>query len=327
MRFLVTGGSGFIGSHLVDLLLNEGHHVAVVDNFSTSTISNLETHLANTCLDVIEADISRTGSWQQAVKDSDRVVHLAGLASIIPSIDKPRSYFDVNVTGTLNLLEALTPSTMFLYAASSSCYGLNSKCPTSENEPIDTQYPYALTKYLGEELVLHWRKVYKTMATSLRLFNVYGTRSKSNNSYGAMFGTFLAQLNAKKPLTIVGNGEQKRDFVYVTDVAKAFYGCCISPSILPSIMNVGRGVPVSVNRIAQLLGGEVVFIPKRPGEPDVTHADIRLIRETIGWQPEISIEEGISILKENILMWKDAPVWTPTEISRATHSWFKQLSA
>ena len=180
------------------------------------------------------------------------------------------------------------------------------------------------TKRLGEELALHWADVYKLPAVSLRFFNVYGPRSRTGGTYGAVFGVFLAQKLAGKPLTIVGDGEQTRDFVYVTDVAKAILAAAES-DVSGRVYNVGVGNPVSVNRIAELIGGETVRIPKRPGEPDVTHADISCIAAELGWRPEISIEEGIASMLARIDDWKSAPVWTPEQINEATKDWFKYL--
>ena len=212
-----------------------------------------------------------------------------------------------------------------VYAASSSCYGIPDSYPTKENAEIRPQYPYALTKRLGEELVLHWAQVYKFPAVSLRFFNVYGTRSRTSGTYGAVFGVFLAQKLAKKPYTIVGDGKQTRDFTYVTDVCEAMIAASEKGTV-GEIYNVGSGKTVSVNRIAELLGGKIVFIPKRPGEPDCTFADITKIRRDTGWEPRISIEDGVKILMENIDYWRDAPIWDPEGIKVATNDWFKYLS-
>ena len=325
MKFAVTGGAGFIGSHLVDLLVLEGHEVVVIDNLSTSSLENIAIHIDGGRVEFINSDISQKADWCDQVFNADIVFHLAGLAAIVPSIENPESYFASNVTGTLNVLQSMSRDSKIVYAASSSCYGIPSNYPTAESEPLQPMYPYALTKMMGEQLVLHWNKVFGIRATSLRLFNVYGLRARCDNSYGAMFGVFLAQLVANLPLTIVGDGSQTRDFVYVTDVAKCFYLAAIT-STNSTVMNVGSGFPVSVNEICSLLGGTPSYIPKRPGEPDITHADITLASRELGWSPEVPIERGVEIMKKNIDLWINAPQWTPESISKATDSWFKFLS-
>ena len=170
-----------------------------------------------------KADIRDQQSLLPAFKGVDWVFHLAGLVDIVPSIEMPEQYFSANVTGTFNVLECAKANGIkrVIYAASSSSYGIPDVYPTDESSPIKPQYPYALTKYMGEELVLHWSQVYGLPAISLRLFNVYGTRSRTSGTYGAVFGVFLAQKLAGKPLTIVGDGSQTRDFTYVTEIGRA----------------------------------------------------------------------------------------------------------
>ena len=199
------------------------------------------------------------------------------------------------------------------------------KYPTNEKSEIRTEYPYALTKFLGEQMIMHYAKVYKFKACSLRLFNVYGTRSRTSGAYGAVFGIFLKQKISNKPFTIVGDGKQTRDFTYVKDVANAFFKALQNKSF-NKIFNVGSGKNYSINLVADLLGGEKVYIPKRPGEPDKTFADIKKIKKVLNWKPSYSLEEGIKILIDNIDYWKDAPLWTPKKIDNATKAWFKYLS-
>ena len=257
----------------------------------------------------------------------DKVFHLAALADIVPSIQQPNEYYDSNVTGTLNVLEACRKYKVkkIVYAASSSCYGIANQIPTNEKAPISPQYPYALTKQLGESLILHWSKIYKINSTSLRLFNVYGSRSRTSGTYGAMLGVFFAQKLAGKPFTVVGDGSQKRDFTYVSDVVDAFIKASNSRKS-GDIYNVGSGKAVSVNYIVKLLKGKKIFIKKRPGEPDITFADIKKIKKMLNWSPKISIENGIKkIMEEHINYWKEAPVWTPKKIDKATKLWFKYL--
>lgn len=326
MRATVTGGAGFIGSHLVDALLGHVDNVSVIDNFSTGRPENLR-HVESS-INLIDADISSPGTWMSTIKESDWVFHLAALADIVPSIQQPNSYYRSNVDGTFNVLEAVRSGNprKLVYAASSSCYGIPDLYPTPETAEIRPQYPYALTKRLGEELVLHWAQVYKIPAISLRLFNVYGPRSRTSGTYGAVFGVFLAQKLAAKPFTVVGDGQQTRDFTYVTDVASAFVTAARS-SVSNSVFNVGSGTTVSINQLCELLGGEIAHIPKRPGEPDCTFADVSQIRKMLGWSAKVDIAQGVSEVLKQIDYWRNAPVWTPSSIADATKDWFKYLGA
>ena len=326
-RVVVTGGAGFIGSHLVELLLKKNHEVTVIDNFSTGRPENLAHLKENPDLKLIYADITDFEKIEPIFEGKDWVFHLAALADIVPSIEKPVDYHKSNVDGTFNVLQACVKNNIkrFVYSASSSCYGIPNVYPTPETTETAPQYPYALTKYIGEQYVMHWGKLYKLPVVSLRLFNVYGTRSRTSGTYGAAFGVFLAQKLAGKPFTVVGDGTQTRDFTYVTDVADAFYTAAKS-DVCDEIMNVGSGNTYSVNKIVNLLGGEKVYIPKRPGEPDCTFADITKIRKLLNWEPKVSIEEGVNNILENIDYWKKAPVWDENSIKEATKSWFKYLS-
>jgi UDP-glucose 4-epimerase len=325
MKYLITGGAGFIGSHLVEELIKRNNEVVVIDNFSTGRKTNLDS-IKSKKLKIIKSDISKYIKIEKHFKNVDKVFHLAALADIVPSIEDPYSYFDSNVLGTLNVLRASLKYKIkkLVYSASSSCYGIPENYPTNEHSTIKPQYPYALTKWMGEELVLHWSKLYKLNCTSLRLFNVYGTKSRTSGTYGAMFGVFLAQKIYGKPFTIVGDGEQKRDFTYVSDVVQAFLKA--SNAKEPGkIFNVGSGETVSINKVVSYLKGKKVFIKKRPGEPDVTFADIKMIKNELKWSPKISIKQGIELLISNINYWKKAPVWTPKTIKKETKSWFKYL--
>lgn len=327
MISLVTGGCGFIGSHIVDRLLAEGHTVRVIDNFTTGRPANLDHQKGNENLTIYQKDIRDKGSIASVFEGVDYVFHMAALADIVPSIQKPEEYYTSNVFGTFNVLECARAVGVkkLVYAASSSCYGIPDSYPTKEDADIRPQYPYALTKRLGEETVLHWGHVYKLPVVTLRLFNVYGIRSRTSGTYGAVFGVFLAQKLAGKPFTVVGDGKQTRDFTYVTDVADAFYTAAMS-DVVNETFNVGSGNTYSVNRLCELLGGEVVHIPKRPGEPDCTFADTTKIESILNWHAKVTLEEGVQTILENIDYWKEAPVWTPDTISDATKEWFRYLS-
>ncbi len=326
-RALVTGGAGFIGSHLVDRLLDDGHEVIVLDNFSTGRPQNLAHLKDNPRLSLLQADVCDHGKIAPYFKDADWVFHLAALADIVPSIERPTDYFHANVVGTQSVLEAARAAGVkrFIYAASSSCYGTPDQYPTPETAVMRPQYPYALTKRLGEELVLHWGKVYGIPVVSTRFFNVYGPRSRTSGTYGAVFGVFLAQKIHKKPFTVVGDGKQTRDFTYVADVAVALVKAADS-GVSGEIFNVGSGNTYSVNRLVELLGGPVIFIPKRPGEPDCTFADSSKIKHMLGWEANVSFAEGVKRMLDRLDDWKSAPVWTPQSIEQATKAWFDNLA-
>ncbi|HBR15730.1 MAG TPA: NAD-dependent dehydratase [Candidatus Omnitrophica bacterium] len=323
---LVTGGAGFIGSHLVDRLVQEGHRVTVLDNYSTGRPDNLAHQQGK--IRLAQADIRDFEKILPYFQGMDMVFHMAALADIVPSMVNPREYYTSNVTGTMHVVEAsrLSKVKKFLYTASSSCYGIPPKeyYPTPETAPISPQYPYALTKYLGEETALHWGQVYQMDVVSLRLFNVYGPRSRTSGTYGAVFGVFLAQKINNKPFTVVGDGTQTRDFTYVSDVVDAFLTAAYA-DVRNEIFNVGTGNPQSINRLVSLLEGEKVHIPKRPGEPDCTWADIRKIKNKLGWESRVSMEEGVRKILANIEYWRQAPLWTPQTIAKATEDWFKYL--
>lgn len=326
MKTLVTGAAGFIGSHLVDRLLADGHEIVALDNFATGRRENLAHHRGHSRLALHAVDAADADAIRPLFRDVEWVFHLAGLADVVPSIERPLDYYRANVTGTVSVLEAARAAgaRRFVYAASSSCYGIPDVYPTPETAPIRPQYPYAFTKVLGEQCALHWGRVYGLPVVSLRLFNVYGPRSRTTGAYGAVFGVFLAQKLHGKPFTVVGDGTQTRDFTHVADVADAFARAAASDA-RQEAFNVGTGAPQSVNRLVELLGGPVVHIPKRPGEPDRTQADAARARDRLGWVPRVSFEDGVRELLAHIDLWRAAPLWTPESIEQATATWFRYL--
>ncbi|MGD2169792.1 MAG: SDR family oxidoreductase [Chlamydiota bacterium] len=323
---LITGGAGFIGSHLSEKLIHEGHKVTVIDNLKGGWLKNLQNIIDHPNFTFVKGDIRNTEEISLHFNNIDWVFHLAALADIVPSIEQPKEYFETNVIGTFNVLELAKKANVarFIYAASSSCYGIPDTYPTPESHSASPQYPYALTKYLGEELVMHWGKIYQLPVVSLRLFNVYGPRARTTGAYGAVFGVFLAQKLNGKPLTVVGNGQQTRDFTYVTDVADAFFEAAKS-DVRDEIMNVGSGGHYSVNDIVKIFDCGVTYIPKRPGEPDCTFADITKISQKLNWKAKVTFEEGVYKLLDTIDDFKDAPVWEPESIKEATKTWFTCL--
>ncbi len=326
---VVTGAAGFIGSHLVERLLADGHRVVGIDDLSIGRPDNLDFagnaeggggrfafHRRDVAADPLDELLAGAG-W---------VFHLAALADIVPSIEQPEDYHRANVDGTLRVLEAARRAGVkrFLYAASSSCYGIPDEAPAPESAPLRPMYPYALTKSVGELYVMHWAQTYGLPSVSLRMFNVYGPRHRTTGAYGAVFGVFLAQKFAGKPFTVVGDGSQTRDFTYVTDVADAFVTAAAS-EVTGEIFNVGSGGHYSVNRLVELLGGEVVRVPRRPGEPDITFADTRKIERMLSWRAKVPFEDGVRRMLESIELYRDAPVWEPESIARATADWFRYL--
>jgi UDP-glucose 4-epimerase len=324
---VVTGGAGFIGSHMVDLLLDRGFTVRVIDNLVGGRLENLADLTNEPRLSVDIRDLRSVDPEDPLFSGADYVFHLAGIGDIVPSIERPTEYMSANVMGTVHALEGARAAGVrkFVYAASSSCYGIATELPTTEHAPIRPEYPYALSKYQGEQAVLHWGQVYKLPVVSIRIFNAYGPRSKTSGAYGAVFGVFLAQKLNGKPFTVVGDGTQRRDFIFVTDLARAFLAAAESGRT-QEIYNVGAGNPQPVNRLVELLGGDVVYVPKRPGEPDCTWADIGKIRRELRWEPRVTFEEGVGEMLRKIDYWRQAPVWDPASIERATRTWFTMLS-
>lgn len=322
---VVTGGAGFIGSHMVDLLVAEGFRVRVIDNLVGGRLENLAAHRNDPRVTVDEIDVRTLPERSPLFAGATYVFHFAGIGDIVPSIERPADYMATNVMGTVNALECARHAKVrkFVYAASSSCYGL-APVPTTESAAITPEYPYALSKYQGEQAVFHWGKVYKLPVNTIRIFNAYGTRFRTSGAYGSVFGVFLAQKVSGKPFTRVGDGTQRRDWVFVTDVARAFYAAATT-SLTQEAFNVGTGNPQTVNRLIELLQGEVVQLPKRPGEPDCTWADISKIRRELGWEPRVSLEEGVKTMLANLDYWREAPVWDVEKIQHATKSWFQYL--
>ena len=328
MNVIVTGGAGFIGSHLVEKLIlgKKIKKIIILDNFEDGSDKNIRHIRNNKKIFIKNKDINEISEKDKIFKKIDVVIHLAAIADIVPSINNPKSYCQTNVIGTMNILEAMRANKIkkIIYSASSSCYGIPSKYPTNEKDKIDTRYPYAFSKYIGELFIKHWSKIYKINFISLRLFNVYGTRSRTTGAYGAVMGVFLKQKLSNKPLTVVGSGNQSRDFIYVTDVCDA-----IIKSIYTKkknlVLNIGNSKPKKIIDLVKLLSNKYIKIPNRPGEPKITHANINLAKKNLNWKPKIDFKEGVSKLLKNIDYWNEAPLWTPKTIKKSTKLWFKYL--
>lgn len=323
---VVTGGAGFIGSHMVDVLLQKGFDdIRVVDDFSGGHARNLAHVQDDNRVSVFHQDIRELEAGNEIFAGTDFVFHFAGIGDIVPSIEAPVDYMSINVQGTVKVLECARAANVkkLVYASSSSCYGL-ADTPTREDHPIQPMYPYALSKYQGEQAAFHWHKVYGLPVNAVCIFNAYGTRVRTTGAYGAVFGVFFKQKLAGKPFTVVGDGTQTRDFIYVTDVAEAFYATA-DTDIVGERFNLGPGKPQSVNHLVELIGGDVVYIPKRPGEPDCTWADNTKITTQLGWSPKVTFEDGVAKMMQEIENWRDAPLWDEASIQSATKTWFKYL--
>lgn len=323
---IVTGGAGFIGSHMVDLLLVRGFVVRVIDNFIGGHHRNLQHHATHPDLTIVQQDILDLSAPHPLFADVSYIFHFAGIGDIVPSIERPINYMHTNVLGTVKVLECARAAGVekVVYAASSSCYGL-AQTPTREDHPIAPQYPYALSKYQGEQVLFHWYHVYGLPVNSIRIFNAYGTRVRTTGAYGAVFGVFFKQKLAGKPFTVVGDGRQRRDFVYVTDIVNAFLKAAETP-MSGKIWNLGAGNPQSINHLVELIGSNgIAYIPKRPGEPDCTWADITRIQKDLSWQPTVSFAQGVARMMAEIDNWRDAPLWDKETIATATATWFKYL--
>ncbi len=324
-RSVVTGGAGFIGSHIVDLLLSRGHSVRVIDSLVGGREENLAHNSRESRLSLERKDIRTLRPDDPLFRDADYVFHFAGIGDIVPSIERPIDYMEVNVQGTVRVLECarFAKAKKLVYAASSSCYGL-ADVPTREDHAIAPEHPYALSKYEGELAAMHWSRVYKLPVNSIRIFNAYGPRVRTTGAYGAVFGVFFKQKLAGKPFTVIGDGEQRRDFLYVTDIADAFLRAAQTEQT-GEIWNLGAGNPQSVNSLVALIGGPVVYIPKRPGEPDCTWANVSKIQRDLGWKPTVPFREGVRRMMDDIELWRDAPLWDPQSIAQATKTWFEYL--
>ena len=295
-RSIITGGAGFIGSNLTDHLVRIGHKVIVLDNFVSGKKSNLSHHRKQD-VKIIKIDISKSKNLDKYFKGVHYVFHFAALAQIIPSIKNPKKYFKNNVIGTLKVVEAAKKAKIkkLVYAASSSCYGIPKKLPTSEKDKIDLNNPYAVTKFIGEEIIMRYALMFKMPNISFRFFNVYGPRLNISDQYSAVIGNFLSQTKNNKALTIVGDGKQTRDFIHVDDIAKACVKV-IRSKCINKIYNLGSGKKTSINTLAKIFNGKKKFIPNRPGEAKNSLADISKFKKDVNWHPKISLEKGIKKL-------------------------------
>lgn len=290
-KSLVTGGAGFIGSHLVDKLIERGHQAVIIDNLSTGKKENL-----NPGADFYNLDICDFNKIKPLFKGVDFVFHLAALPRVPLSIEDPVGTSRVNILGTINVFKAAIDAKVkrIIFASSSSVYGNQEKLPLKEGMNPCPISPYALQKLVGEEFAKLFSDIYKTPIVSLRYFNVYGSRLDFDSEYSLVIGKFLKQKKEGKPLTIYDDGEQTRGFCYVDDVVQASLRAAESEKIKGGeVINIGSDKSQSVNYLAKLIGGEVQYLPPRPGDVRHTLAETTLAKRLLDWSPEVSFEEGL----------------------------------
>lgn len=293
-KILVTGGAGFIGSNLVDALIEKRHEVLVIDNLTTG-----KREYINPKAKFFEVDLRDFEKIRPLFEEVDFVFHEAALPRIPLSVEKPRETNDINVGGTLNVLVAAKEAKVkkVIYAASSSAYGSQTSLPLKENMQAGPISPYGLQKYIGELYCKVFYEIYGLPTVSLRYFNVFGPRQPKEGAYVPVIGLFMTQKAKGQPLTITEDGEQTRDWTHVVDVVKANILAMESDRVgRGEVINIGGGKNHTVNTVAKLVGSKAIYIPPRPGDVRHTLADITLAKELLGWQPEITLEEGIKKL-------------------------------
>lgn len=299
-KYIVTGGAGFIGSNLVDLLINEGHEVHVIDNFLSGKKENCNKKAKYFELDI--SDHSNFEDLKNILLGSDGVFHLAALPRVQESIDNPLHFEKNNTLSTVNILKASADSNVkrLVYSSSSSAYGDAIKLPSKEEDPIDPISPYAMQKYYGEVVCKMFANVYDIETISLRYFNVYGERQNLEGAYALVMCVFARQRLNNEPLTIRGDGEQRRDFTHVKDIAKANILAMNSNKVgRGEVINIGNSDCRSVNQIAEMIGGPTINV-EPVVEPRRTLADNSKAKDLLGWSPTIVIEEWVSKYKKEL---------------------------
>lgn len=300
--FLVTGGAGFIGSNLVEKILNLGYKVRVLDNFSTGKKRNIEEFLDNPNFELIEGDIRDLAICQRACKDVDYVLHQAALCSVPRSINDPRSTNDVNITGTLNMLIAARDNKVkrFVYASSSSVYGDEPNLPKVEDKVGKPLSPYAITKKVNELYARNFYELYKLPVIGLRYFNVFGEKQDCDSAYSAVIPIFIKKLLNKEAPTINGDGKQSRDFTYIENAMEANLNACLADErVLGEVFNIAYGGRVYLNdlygKICKLLEIDIppIYGPERPGDIKHSNADISKAENILGYHPEYNVYRGL----------------------------------
>ena len=324
-KILITGADGFIGSHLTEILSAQGYNIKALSQYNSfNNWGWIEEINCKEQIEILTGDIRDPHYCKHITKGVDIIFHLAALIAIPYSYVSPLAYIRTNIEGTYNVLEAAKNLNLeqVLITSTSETYGTAQYVPIDEKHPLVGQSPYSASKIAADQIAISYFRSFDLPVKIARPFNVYGPRSRTSGTYGAVFGVFLAQKLNKKPFTVVGDGTQTRDFTYVEDVTSALLTASES-NLKGEIINIGSDNTYSVNRLVELLRGDVVHIPKRPGEPDCTWADISKAKNLLNWQPKVSLEEGVGILLENIDYWLEAPIWDEQSIPKATEKWFE----
>ena len=288
MKVLITGGAGFIGSHVAENLCKDKRvtKITIIDNLSSGKKKNLDSIIKSKKIKFLKLDIFDLNKIKKYFKNISIVFHLAGNVDVLPSVSNPRKYMNNNLLGTL------------IYASSSSCYGDQGKISIKETNPINIKSPYAFSKYSAEQLIILLSEIYNFSYISLRLFNVYGPRSKMSGNYSSVISIFLKQKKNKKLLTIVGKGNQSRDFIYVKDVAEAFKKAAFL-NIKNQVFNLGTGKSITINQLAKIIGGKKRNIPKRSGDIKYSKANNKKIIRKLKWKPKKNFFKNINMMIEN----------------------------
>jgi UDP-glucose 4-epimerase len=298
-KYLVTGGAGFIGSHIVKRLVADGAHVRVIDNLSTGQARRLDAVRA--AIDFIEGDLADEAMARKAVDGVDFVLHQAAVPSVQRSVAEPVMTHRANVTGTVNLLEACRAARVrrVVFAASSSAYGDTEILPKHEDMPPNPLSPYALQKFIGERYCKLYHRLYALETVSLRYFNVFGPEQDPHSEYSAVIPKFITRLIANQPITIFGDGEQSRDFAYIDNVVEANLLALKAPNAAGAMCNIGCGERITLNRLVSLLEkqmgvkAQVTFAPPKAGDVRHSLADIERAKAILGYQPKVMVEEGL----------------------------------
>ena len=305
-KVLVTGGAGFIGSHIIDALIAEDHEVYILDNLHSGKTENIAQHLGKKCFHFIKGDVRDRETVKLAVREVDAVVHEAALVSIARSIEDPTLTNDVNVTGTLNLLKAGLDVGVkrFIFASSAAVYGKTEKLPNREDAATEPASPYAASKLAAEKHCRAFHLTHGVETVSLRYFNVYGPR-QTHDQYSGVITNFIRNLSKNEPPIIYGDGDQTRDFVNVQDVVEATVLSLNRKSAVGKEFNIAMGEPTTINRLAEMLlniTGKTDLKPKhtdpRPGDIRHSYADISKAKKLLGYVPKTPLKEGLTKLVE-----------------------------
>jgi UDP-glucose 4-epimerase len=295
-KYLVTGGAGFIGSNLVDKLIEKGHEVAVIDNLSTGKKENI-----NSSAKFYQFDICDSGELYKYFEGVDFVFHLAAIPSVPISIKEPVSTSKINILGTINVLKAASDAKVkrVIFASSSAVYGEQKDFPIKESATLNFKSPYALHKLVGEQYARLFTDIYKLPVICLRYFNVYGPRIDVDSDYSLVLGKFLKLHAQNMPLTVFGDGNQTRSFCYIDDVVEANIKASESDKLVGGeIINIGHEKSFSINGLAELIGGKIQYLPERLGDILHTQADISLAKELLGWEPKFNLKDGVEKTKQ-----------------------------